>query len=303
MEYFVQQIANGVTLGCVYALVAIGFSLVYTLLRVLNFAHGSVYMLGAFAGFGVISAAGGMPVVPLLLLVLLAGMAAACVAGVAMDRYAFRPLRNAPKTAPLLVGVGVGFFVQSVVLVTLGAEFRRYDTPSLAGGDLTRVSIDIGPLHLAPIRAITIAVAIGLMVALAVVIARTRLGRAIRATGHDPEAAAMMGVSVEGMIIAGFAIASALAGAAGALAGLALGSIHYLMGFTATLKGFSAAVIGGLGSLPGAIVGGLAIGIAEALVVGYLTTVFQDMFVFAILILVILVRPTGLLGRPELQKV
>jgi branched-chain amino acid transport system permease protein len=306
-DLFVQQCVNGVTLGSVYALIALGYSMVYGILKLLNFAHGEVYMVGAFTGYGILSAFGGplslsINVVLLITLMLVAAMVACGFLGVAIERVAYRPLRNAPRIAPLISALGVSFFLQSSALLLFGAQFRNYETYSFI--DISK-GIHEGPLNVSVIRILVIATAVALMIALTLFVGRTRLGKAMRATAYDREAAAMMGIDVDRVIVATFFIGSALAGAAGVMVGLVFYQIYHLMGFIAGLKGFTAAVVGGIGSIPGAMLGGLLIGLAEAFATGYLPqgSTFQDFWVFVLLIVVMLVRPTGLLGKADIKKV
>ena len=307
MDFFVQELVNGVTLGSVYALIALGYSMVYGILKLLNFAHGDVYMIGAFIGYGVLTVFGGsaspsIPIPLLIVFMLLAGMLGSGLLGVAIERFAYRPLRNAPRIAPLISALGVSFFLQNSALLLFSADFRSYDSYSLYNGKLF-LPLTAGPLHISPLRILVIASALGLMVLLTMFVARTRLGKAMRATAFDREAAAMMGIDVDRVIVATFFIGSALAGAAGVMVGLVFQKVFHTMGFTAGLKGFTAAVVGGIGSIPGAMVGGLIIGLAESFSIGYLSSTFSDLIVFGILITVMLVRPTGLLGRAEIKKV
>ena len=304
-EKLVQLTVNGVTLGSVYALVALGFSMVYGILKLLNFAHGDVMMVGAFVGWGMLGWLGGaespnVGVWLLIALMVVAAMVGGGVLGVAIERFAYRPLRQAPRIAPLISALGVSFFLQNSVLLLYGADFRSYDTDFLI--DLDR-GIDWGVLRVWTIRLLVIAGAVGMMIALVLLVERTKLGKAMRATSYDREAAAMMGIDVDRVIASTFFIGSALAGAAGVLVGLVFFQINHFMGFTYGLKGFTAAVVGGIGSIPGAMLGGLMIGLAEAYTVGYLTSSFRDVVVFSILILFLLVRPQGILGKPDVSKV
>src|ERR687891_713050 len=282
MEFFVQQLVNGVTLGSVYALIALGYSMVYGILKLLNFAHGEVYMMGAFIGYFVLIGLGGaaspiLPVAFVIILMFLAGMLGAGILGIAIERFAYRPLRNAPRIAPLISAIGVSFFLQASALLIFTAQFRTYNTPELIPFS---VGIDAGPLRISLVRILVIVSAIALMIALWLLVNRTRLGKAMRATSYDREAAAMMGIDVDRVIVATFFI--------GSIAGL---------------KGFTAAVIGGIGNIPGAMLGGLLIGLAEAFSAAYISSTFQNLIVFGILITVMLVRPSGLLGSPVLTKV
>jgi branched-chain amino acid transport system permease protein len=305
MEFFVQQLVNGVTLGSVYALIALGYSMVYGILKLLNFAHGEVYMMGAFIGYFVLVGLGGAasPIVPVALVIILmflAGMLGAGILGIAIERFAYRPLRNAPRIAPLISAIGVSFFLQASALLLFTAQFRTYNTPELIPFS---VGIEVGPLRISLVRILVITSAIALMIALWLLVNRTRLGKAMRATSYDREAAAMMGIDVDRVIVATFFIGSVLAGAAGVMIGLVFGRVFHFMGFIAGLKGFTAAVIGGIGNIPGAMLGGLLIGLAEAFSAAYISSTFQNLIVFAILITVMLVRPSGLLGSPVLKKV
>ena len=307
-DKLVQFTVDGVTRGSVYALIALGFSMVYGILKLLNFAHGDVFMVGAFIGWGVIGALGGAadPVVPvwlLIILMILAAMVGCAVLGGTIERFAYRPLRAAPRIAPLISALGVSFFLQNSVLLLFSADFKSYETFDLSGGALFLKGITWGPLHVSLLRIIVIASAAAMMVGLSLLVYRTQLGKAMRATAFDREAAAMMGIDVDRVIMAAFLIGSALAGAGGVLVGLLFGQINHFMGFNYGLKGFTAAVVGGIGSIPGAMLGGLAIGLAEAYSGGYVSSRWQDLIVFTILVLVMLFRPTGLLGRPDIQKV
>jgi branched-chain amino acid transport system permease protein len=305
MEFFVQQLVNGVTLGSVYALIALGYSMVYGILKLLNFAHGEVYMMGAFIGYFVLIGLGGaaspiLPVAFVIILMFLAGMLGAGILGIAIERFAYRPLRNAPRIAPLISAIGVSFFLQASALLIFTAQFRTYNTPELIPFS---VGIEVGPLRISLVRILVITSAITLMIALWLLVNRTRLGKAMRATSYDREAAAMMGIDVDKVIVATFFIGSVLAGAAGVMVGLVFGRVFHFMGFIAGLKGFTAAVIGGIGNIPGAMLGGLLIGLAEAFSAAYISSTFQNLIVFGILITVMLVRPSGLLGSPVLKKV
>jgi branched-chain amino acid transport system permease protein len=307
-DYFVQQLVNGLTLGSVYALIALGYSMVYGILKLLNFAHGEVYMIGAFIGYGVLTVSGGAadPMFPIWLLIsfmFIAAMIGSGLLGVVIERFAYRPLRNAPRIAPLISALGVSFFLQNTALLLFSADFRSYNTFSLDNGTLFTHGIHSGPLNISLIRIIVIVTTAALMVGLALFVSRTRLGKAMRATAYDREAAAMMGIDVDRVIVVTFFIGSALAGAAGVMVGLVFQRVYHFMGFVAGLKGFTAAVVGGIGSIPGAMLGGIVIGLAESFSQGYISTRFYDLIVFGILIVVLIVRPTGLLGRADIKKV
>ena len=307
-DFFVQELVNGLTLGSVYALIALGYSMVYGILKLLNFAHGEVYMIGAFIGYGVLTVSGGAgsPMFPIWLLIsfmFIAAMIGSGLLGVVIERFAYRPLRNAPRIAPLISALGVSFFLQNTALLLFSADFRSYDTFDLGGGALFVKGIHEGPLNISLIRIIVIVTTAALMVGLTLFVSRTRIGKAMRATAYDREAAAMMGIDVDRVIVVTFFIGSALAGAAGVMVGLVFQRVYHFMGFVAGLKGFTAAVVGGIGSIPGAMLGGIVIGLAEAFSTGYLSSTFYDLIVFGLLIVVLIVRPTGLLGKADIKKV
>ena len=302
---FFDLTVSGLTLGSLYALIALGYSMVYGILKLLNFAHGDVYMIGAFLGWFALHGLGG-PLKPdvgawfAVLGMFLFAMVGCGVLGVAIERFAYRPLRNAPRIAPLISALGVSIFLQNSALLIFGAAFRDYNTFSLIGAK----TYNYGNLYLSVPQLMTIIGALGLMVALNLFVSRSRVGKAMRSVAIDREAASMMGIDVDRVISVTFFIGSALAGAAGVMFGLVFGQIYQFMGFIAGLKGFTAAVIGGIGSIPGAMIGGLVVGLAESYATGYLPqgSTFQNLYVFALLILVILLRPSGLLGRAVVQK-
>ena len=305
MEFFLQQLVFGLTLGSVYALLALGYSMVYGILKLLNFAHGEVYMFGAFAGYGVLTMLGGptaltVPVWLVIVLMFLGGTVVSAAMGVAIERFAYRPLRESTRIAPLISAIGMSFFLQAAALLMFTATFRSYQTPDLIGSS---TGIVVGPIRVWLVRVLVVATAIVLMILLTLWVNRTRTGKAVRAVSFDREAAAMMGIDVDKVIVVVFLIGSALAGVGGVMVGLVFGRIFHLMGFVAGLKAFTAAVVGGIGSIPGAMLGGVLIGLAESFSTGYISSTFQNLIVFGILILVLLVRPAGLLGKPELVKV
>jgi branched-chain amino acid transport system permease protein len=315
-QLLVQLTVNGLTLGSLYALIALGYSLVYGILKLLNFAHGDVYMVGAFVGYGVLVAFDGplspnIALVPLIVLMFLVAMVATGGLGVVIERFAYRPLRDAPRLAPLISALGVSFFLQNSALLLMGAQFRSYDSFVLGSpnpeffeaGPLVGAAFVVNGVNVQLIQLIVLAMTAALMVALTLMVARTKLGKAMRATAYDREAAAMMGIDVDRVIASTFFIGSVLAGAAGVMFGLLFSQVFHLMGFLAGLKGFTAAVVGGIGSIPGAMLGGLLVGMTEAYAAGYLGGRWSDLTVFAILILVLLVRPSGLLGARAIHKV
>jgi branched-chain amino acid transport system permease protein len=315
-QLFIQLTVNGVTLGSLYALIALGYTMVYGILKLLNFAHGDVYMVGAFIGYGVLSGLGGplspdLALAPLVLLMFLAAMLGSGLLGVVIERFAYRPLREAPRLAPLISALGVSFFLQNSVLLLFGAQFRSYNsfvlgspTPELfEPGPLIDPVFKIRGVNVQLIQLIVLLVTVGLCVALTVLVARTRVGKAMRATAYDREGAMMMGIDTDRVISFTFFIGSVLAGAAGVMFGLLFSQVFHFMGFLAGLKGFTAAVVGGIGSIPGAMLGGLLVGLTEAYASGYFGGRWAEVVVFSILIFVLLVRPQGLLGTKELKKV
>ena len=305
MSFFFQELVNGITTGALYSLVALGFSMVYGVLKLLNFAHGDLYMVGAYIGFFVIQFFGGAAhvniAVPLLLVIMFV-LAAGLVGGLGMaiERFAYRPLRDAPRIAPLITAIGISFFLESAALLLFGAQFRVYNTAeciSLSSG------IRIGSVTIDSVQIMVLVLGIALMTGLQLLVKRTKLGKQMRAVAADREAAEMLGINVNFTIAATFFLGSALAGVAGVMAGLLFNQVTNTIGFIAGLKAFTAAVVGGIGSIPGAMLGGLLIGLAESFVTGYLSSTFTNLIVFGLLIVVMLVRPSGLLGQVQLQKV
>ena len=303
MDIFLQQILNGLVLGSVYALVALGYTMVYGILGLINFAHGEVVMVGALVSLSVVElltgANLGVPVLAAGLIALLAAISVCMGLGFSIERVAYRPLRRAPRLAPLITAIGVSILLQTVAMLIWG---RRYHTVpalipptphTLAGATITNVQILI------------IVVSSLIMAGLMGLVHFTRLGRAMRATAENPVVAGLMGVNINRIISATFVIGSALAAIAGVLVSSNYGIAHYYMGFVLGLKAFTAAVLGGIGNLPGAMVGGLLLGLIESLGAGYvgdltggfLGSHYQDVFAFLVLIMVLVFRPTGLLGE------
>ena len=306
---------NGVVLGSLYALIALGYTMVYGILKLLNFAHGDIYMVGAFLGYGVFTQLGAplspsVSIVPLLILTFLAGMLGAGMLGIVVERFAYRPLRNAPRIAPLISALGVSFFLENSVLLLTNGNRYNYSAFELGGDPNTGLpgtlfdpvfSVDGRPVTV--VQVLVVSTSVGLMIALTLLVGRTRLGKAMRATAYDREAATMMGIDTDRVITSTFFIGSVLAGAAGVMFGLYIGETYHFMGFLAGLKAFTAAVVGGIGSIPGAMVGGVLIGLTEAYATGYVGGQWSDLVVFGILILFMLLRPTGIFGARAIQKV
>jgi branched-chain amino acid transport system permease protein len=308
-----ELLRNGIVLGSLYALIALGYTMVYGILKLLNFAHGDVYMVGAFLGFGILTVLGGplnpeIGLVPLILLMFVVAMAGAGVLGVAVERFAYRPLRNAPRIAPLISALGVAFFLENSTQLLTGGTRYTYNAFELGSkngnlGPLFSPVFHVLGRPVTVVQVLVVTAGLALMLTLTQVVSRTRLGKAMRATAFDREAASMMGIDTDRVITSTFFIASVLAGAAGVMYGLYIGETYYFMGFLAGLKAFTAAVVGGIGSIPGAMVGGLLIGVVESFAIGYVGGQWSDIVIFGILILFMLLRPNGLFGSRAIQKV
>jgi branched-chain amino acid transport system permease protein len=305
MTIFWQTVVNGVITGCLYALIALGYTMVYGVLKLLNFAHGDIYMVGAFLGYFVLHWFGGpnalsIPVPLVIVLMLVVAAAGTGALGVAIERFAYRPLRDAPRIAPLITALGVSFLLENVALLFFGGFNRSYETTSYIS---QTNGIHIGGVRIDSVEITIIAITIVMMIALRQLVDRTTLGKSMRAVASDREAAEMLGIDVNRTIALTFLIGSAMAGVAGVMSGLEIGSFSNTIGFLAGLKAFTAAVVGGIGSINGAMFGGLFIGIAEAFSSSYINGKYTDLIVFGILIVVMLVRPTGLFAQRPMQKV
>ena len=301
-----QQLVNGLTLGGVYALIAIGYSMVYGILGMLNFAHGEVYMIGGFAGWWVLHLLSRNNVIFMnaalvIALMIIIAMAVSGLVGMLSERFAYRPLRNAPRMNLLLSALGVSIFLQNLVLNYQGAKVRVFHVSALIPENLRL--FHIGGTVFSFTRVLVIAISFLLMLLLAVMIKRTKVGKAMRATSQDIEAAAFMGIDVDKIVVLVFLIGSALGGAAGTLVGLLFTQVDYYVGFQAGLKGFTAAVLGGIGNIYGAMLGGILLGLAESLAVTFLPSAYKDIVAFAILITVLIARPWGLMGEKMPEKV
>jgi len=288
-----QQIINGLTQGSIYALVAIGFALIFGVLGLVNFAHGEVYMVGAFLGF-ILIAVFHLSFFPALIL----AMAGAAILGIAVELVAFRTLRRAPDVAPMVCTLGLSVVLQNVVMLVMGSDTKSLPT------DFSKV--DLIPVFNAQVsgsQLLIFGVSIALMLLLQFILYRSRMGKAIRATAQNKDAASLMGININRVISTTFALGSALGGAAGVLIGMYYNAFYPMMGFIAGLKAFTATVFGGLTSVPGAVLGGLIIGVAENLGAAYISSGYRDMIAFFILILVLLIKPSGLFGRDQQGKV
>lgn len=301
MDILLQQLLNGLILGSLYAMVALGYTMVYGILELINFAHGEIVMLGAMVSVSLLNLllGAGVPAPLALLLALAAALAVCVLTGVLMERVAYRPLRTAPRLAPLITAIGVSIILQNLAMIIWGRQYLSFPPVldvqiyEVAGATITNVQLLI------------IAVAAVTMGSLLLLVNRTRLGRAMRATAQNRDVAGLMGVDVNRVIAVTFAVGSALAAIAGLLIAAYYGIAHYNMGFILGLKAFSAAVLGGIGNIPGALLGGLLLGVIESLGAGYIGDLtggflgshYQDIFAFFVLILVLVFRPSGLLGE------
>jgi branched-chain amino acid transport system permease protein len=296
VDELIQQLANGVTKGSYYALIALGYTMVYGIIQLINFAHGEVFMLGAFIGlwtfnFGATTFGwGGTSLIALVVVLLVATLLTPLV-GLSLERFAYRPLRHAPRLAPLITALGASFALQELVAVFYSRSFLAF--PDL----FPNVSIQIGGARIQLLWVFMVALAVALTLALTIFIRTTRLGKAMRATAEDPDTARLMGINVDMIIALTFVIGSALAGVGGVLAGMYLGQVNFFMGFIAGLKAFTAAVLGGIGNIAGAVLGAFLLGVLETFGAAYLGGQWQDVFAFCVLILVLVFRPTGLLGE------
>lgn len=299
MAYFLQQLVNGLEIGSLYALIALGYTLVYGILELLNFAHGDVFMIGAFLAAGaaalfVHNEAAALPAGLIVILMFLIAMGGAGGLGVGIERVAYRPLRNASRLAPLITAIGVSLFLESGVQVWVSPAPVLVPSNAL----VPQTVVHLGSVETPWTGVLMFVMALTLMVALDLFVFRTRFGSAMRATAQDREAATFMGIDVDRVIMVTFLLASALAGLGGVLFGLRYANIDFFMGYLLGIKAFTAAVIGGIGNIRGAMAGGLLLGVFESLTGGFISTQFTDSFVFLALISILLIRPQGLFGQP-----
>ncbi len=306
MDIFLQQLINGLVQGSVYALVALGYTMVYGILGLINFAHGEVVMVGAMVALTALQAllaAAFAPVLAVLFSLMLA--VAACMAlGYGIERIAYRPLRNAPRLAPLITAIGVSIVLQNLAMMIWGREYHAFPLPFNNGLH------EMGGAIITDVQIVIVLVALVMMAGLMGVVHRTRMGRAMRAVAENPSAAALMGVDINRVISATFMLGSALAAVAGLMVSANYGIVHYYMGFMLGLKAFTAAVLGGIGNLRGAMLGGVLLGLIESLGAGYIGDLsggflgshYQDVFAFFVLIAVLVLRPSGLLGERVAER-
>jgi len=304
MDYFLQQTVNGLSLGAIYGLIAIGYTMVYGIIGMINFAHGDIYMIGAFVsliGFLLMSVLGITYVPFAIALVLVLAMIFTSVYGWAVERIAYRPLRGSVRLAPLISAIGMSIVLQNYVQLAQGARVKPLQ-PMVQGSFTFSISGDF-EVTISVLQIVIVLLTITLMAGFTYILRYTALGRAQRATEQDRTMALLVGVDIDRTISITFLMGAALAAVAGLMVTLYYGVIDFYIGFIAGIKAFTAAVLGGIGSLPGAMLGGLLIGLIEAYWSGYFSIAYKDVAVFGVLILILIFRPTGLLGRPEVEKV
>jgi branched-chain amino acid transport system permease protein len=308
-EYFVDQLINGISLGAVYGLIAIGYTMVYGIIGMINFAHGEIFMLGAFTALisFLLLGLAGITWVPLaILIVLIVTMVLTPVYGWTLERVAYRRLRGSPRLAALITAIGMSIFLQNYVQLLQGARNKPIQPVVRGGIELLRRKVEGAPdyvVTLSYLQMLILVLFVVFMVAFTVIITRTALGRAQRACEQDMGMAALLGINVDRTISLTFVMGAALAAVAGLIFLMRYGAIDFFIGFLAGIKAFTAAVLGGIGSIPGAMLGGLLIGMIEAFWSGYFTLEYKDVAAFSILVLVLIFRPTGLLGKPDIEKV
>ena len=292
MDTFIQQMINGLSLGSIYALIALGYTMVYGIIKLINFAHGDIYMVGAFVGYTMINSFGMG-----FFSALVTAMALSALLGVLIERIAYKPLRSATRIAVLITAIGVSYLLQNGMLYFYGAEVRAF--PQVLDNTL----YSFGGIQVSQIQLMIFGTTFILMILLQFIVQKTKMGKAMRAVSTDASAAQLMGINVDNTISFTFFLGSSLAGAAGVLVGLYYNTIDPMMGVAPGLKAFVAAVLGGIGIIPGAMIGGLTIGIIETMVSAYGNSMIRDAVVYGILILILIIRPSGILGKHVKEKV
>ncbi|MCQ9616332.1 high-affinity branched-chain amino acid ABC transporter permease LivH [Paenalcaligenes niemegkensis] len=304
LPQLIQQFFNGLSLGAIYALIAIGYTMVYGIIGMINFAHGEIYMIGAYAGLvtlSVIGVSSGLPLILIILIMLLVAAAITAAYGFAVEKIAYAPLRGSPRLVPLISAIGMSIFLQN--WVALGQGARDMAVPALVTGAVQIPFGDAFTVTAPYSRIMIIVVTVVLMVALSFFIKYSRMGRASRACSQDLRMANLLGIDTSRVISFTFVIGAMLAAVGGVLIALAIGKLNPYIGFLAGIKAFTAAVLGGIGSIPGAMLGGVLLGLAETFAAAYISSQYKDIVAFGLLVLILLFRPTGLLGKPEVQKV
>ena len=304
MDYFAQQLINGIALGSIYGLIAIGYTMVYGIVGMINFAHGDIFMIGGFVAMisFLLLVSFGLTFIPvILLIVLLVSMVITALYGWTVERIAYRPLRNSFRLAPMLSAIGMSFVLSNFSQVAQGARIKP--VPPIITGGYTLYEQDGFAVRLSNVQILVVVTTIVLLAMFSFLVSRTRLGRDMRACSQDQTMASLLGVDVNRTVSMTFVIGAALAAVAGMMYMLYYGVVDFFMGFVAGIKAFTAAVLGGIGSLPGTMLGGLLIGLIETMWAAYFSTEYKDVAAFSILIVVLIFLPTGLLGRPEVEKV
>ncbi len=300
MDYFIELLFSGLTRGSIYALIALGYTMVYGIIGLINFAHGEIYMIGAFTSF-IVATVLSIYGFPLLAIVIIAGLAATVWAssyGYTIEKIAYRPLRHAPRLSPLISAIGMSIFLQNYVLLAQSSEFLPFPELIPDWEFVEPVAHIIGTTDIVILATTTI-----VMLILTFVIKYTRLGKAMRATAQDRTMAMLLGINVDRNISATFIIGSALAAIGGLLIASHIGQINFYIGFLAGIKAFTAAVLGGIGSIPGAVLGSLVLGLTESFATGYVSSDYEDVFAVSLLVIILIFKPSGLLGKAETQKV
>jgi len=303
LPQLIQQLFNGLSLGAIYALIAIGYTMVYGIIGMINFAHGDIYMIGAYVGLVTLSAVGttsGLPIWFIIALMLVVAVVITGVYGFAVEQVAYKPLRSSPRLVALISAIGMSIFLQN--WVALGQGARDMAVPALLPGAFTFHQGNF-EVFIPYTRILIIVVAVALMIALTMYIKHSRMGRASRACAQDMHMANLLGIDTNRVISFTFILGAVLAAVGGVLIALAVGKLNPFIGFIAGIKAFTAAVLGGIGSIPGAMLGGVVLGVAETFAAAYISSEYKDIVAFGLLVLILLFRPTGLLGKPEVEKV
>ncbi len=303
LPQLIQQLFNGLSLGAIYALIAIGYTMVYGIIGMINFAHGDIYMIGAYVGLVTLSAVGttsGLPIWFVIALMLVVAVVITGVYGFAVEQVAYKPLRSSPRLVALISAIGMSIFLQN--WVALGQGARDMAVPALLPGAFTFHLGDF-EVFIPYARILIIVVAVALMIALTLYIKHSRMGRASRACAQDMHMANLLGIDTNRVVSFTFILGAVLAAVGGVLIALAVGKLNPFIGFIAGIKAFTAAVLGGIGSIPGAMLGGVVLGVAETFAAAYISSEYKDIVAFGLLVLILLFRPTGLLGKPEVEKV
>jgi branched-chain amino acid transport system permease protein len=301
MEEFFQQLTNGLAVGGIYALIALGYTMVYGVLKLINFAHGDLFTMGAYLGFTLLAAlnlAGRFGPAPGVVILLLMVMGFIALVGALLERVAYRPLRQAPRLSVVVSALGASIFLQNAVMLIYGARSQVYPQ-----NILPMAGVNVFGVHIPLVRILIVGLSLVMMAGLYLFIQKTRIGTAIRAAAIDQGAARLMGIDVDRVILLVFLLGPALGGTAGVMVGLLYGQVNFTMGWVYGLKAFTAAILGGIGNIPGAMVGGILLGVIEAMGAAYISIAWKDAIAFCVLILILIARPTGLLGERVAAKV